>query len=266
MIQMKTGDYEIYQSSSDSRLLDLILSGDAGASFYLIRVKYQKELHGVIYNYFKKINIKFSNGNDLEYWLYKFQNYMDSPTKIEGKNQFDSVKHRDNIHNWLCCCCRYFLFNYKMLEVSVPDDMLKTFCSDVYSMDREPKIYDCNMLEIKMADYFYDFLDIRDTYIMYSYLYCIKKRLVIVHLDEKIADVLIRCGYSGMSAEYVRKIKNKSISKANKFFSKKRENFRRHFSPYNVDNKNSSCEEILLKRRNAIMLELGIYGDFLQMR
>jgi ubiquinone biosynthesis protein Coq4 len=99
---------------------------------------------------------------------------------------------------------------------------------------------------------------------MYSYLYCTEKEIHIVHLDEKIADTLTDCGYSGISAEYVRKIKTKSIHKANVFFSKKYNNSHRHFSLLcNMDTEDFCYEEILTERRKTIMLKLGIYSDFL---
>jgi hypothetical protein len=263
-------DYKTYQSLSDNKLLDLILSGDINASYYLICIKYQKELYRVIFNYFREVFIKFSNSSDLEYWLYKFWNYMDCPTKITEKNQFYNIKYRNNIHNWLCKCCKYFLLNYKMVEVFVPDAIkLKIDCSDDYNIIEDDKLkeFDSNVLKIKMADYFFIFLNIRDSYIMYSYLYCAKKGIYIVHLDEKIADTLTDCGYSDMSAEYVRKIKNKSIKKANNFFSKKYDNSGRHFL-FSIDNSNmnirdSRYEEILTERRNIIMLNLEIHSDFL---
>jgi hypothetical protein len=152
-----------------------------------------------------------------------------------------------------------------MIEVYVSDDIkLNIACSDDYS-DPKPKKIDSNILKIKMIDYFFNFLCIRDNYIMYSYLYCIEKKNYIVHLDEKIANVLIDCGYSSMSPEYVRKIKNKSIIKANKFFEKKYgDTSQRHFSLlYDIDIGYSCYEEILIERRNRVIVELGINNDFL---
>jgi hypothetical protein len=184
---------------------------------------------------------------------------MDCPTKIAGKSQFENIKHKDNIHNWLCQCCKYFLLNHKMIEVYISDDIIqKTVCSDEHNTDCKPQEFDNNVFKIEMADYFFNCLDVRDSYIMYVYLYSMEEEIYINRLDEKISDTLINCGYSNMSAEYVRKIKSKSISKARNFFFKNRDNFRRHFPLILSDYK-----EIIVERRKVIMLKLGICSDSL---
>jgi hypothetical protein len=221
---METNDYEMYQHLNDNELLHLILSGDTNASFYLIGVKYHKQLCGLIFKYFfQSFNISLLN-DDLEYWLYSFQNYIDTPTKIAGKSQYANIKNKDDVKSWLYRCCRYFLYHFGRInsdisavdwEIVDTDD--KTDGSDT---DSESEEYDKNLLKLKTADYFYNFLSDRDIYIMYTYLYYQEKGISTVHLDEQIANDLISCGYKDMTADHVRIIKNRSMEKAKKFFRK----------------------------------------------
>jgi hypothetical protein len=227
---MKTNDYRTYQLMNDSDLLELILLGDMNASFYLTGIKYQKPLYGVIHNSFKASNINLSNNDDLEYWRYKFQNYMDSPTKIAEKNQFANIKCKDNIQRWLCQCCRYFIFNHGKIAICIFDvNLAADICFDDFDTDAA-EAEECyrQTLKIKTADYFFNFLSYRDSYIMYTYLFCEETGISTLHLDEKIADALTNYGFTNISAEYVRKIKSKSLNKAKKFFEKKEKtmNFR----------------------------------------
>jgi hypothetical protein len=279
---MKTNDYVTYQLMNDSELLELILSGDTNAIFYLIRIKYRGKLYGVIHNSFKAFNNDLSNDNDLEYWLYRFQDYMDRPTKIAGKKQFANIKCKDNIQSWLCRCCRYFILNHGKIEVCIFDGNLVTdICSEDFDTDAESEELYRHTLKVKMADYFFNFLNCRDSYIMYTYLLCEETGISTLHLDEKIANVLINHGFPDMSADHVRKIKSKSLDKAKKNF-KKTINFGDifHLLIYDMkkvqkkeccettkqsieENKHPSYKDILFEKRKIVMSKLGIEQDFL---
>jgi hypothetical protein len=205
----------MYSPLTDYQLIDLILSGDTNASFYLISMKYQKELYKVICKYLKKFHSKFLDDTELEYWLYKFQNDMDTSTKIEGKSKFGQINDRNNLKIWLCQCCKYFLLKCKKIDNNYNID-LETPDIDDCSTDSEPKEQYRDMLKQKARDYLCSSLSNRDIYIMSTYLYCMEKEFAIVHLDEKISIVLSEHGFPNMTAEYVRKIKNKSLNKAKK--------------------------------------------------
>lgn len=212
---MKSNYYKMYSPLTDYQLIDLILSGDTNASFYLISMKYQKELYKVICKYLKKFHSKFLDDTELEYWLYKFQNDMDTSTKIEGKSKFGQINDRNNLKIWLCQCCKYFLLKCKKIDNNYNID-LETPDIDDCSTDSEPKEQYRDMLKQKARDYLCSSLSNRDIYIMSTYLYCMEKEFAIVHLDEKISIVLSEHGFPNMTAEYVRKIKNKSLNKAKK--------------------------------------------------
>jgi hypothetical protein len=53
-------------------------------------------------------NIKYVDENLLEYWLYKFCNFIIVPTKIKGKSKLENI-NPDKVPNWLCKCCENFL-------------------------------------------------------------------------------------------------------------------------------------------------------------
>jgi hypothetical protein len=281
--------YESYQSLNDSQLRDLILAGDEIASFYLINVKYGGVLYKIVGKYLGKLHRKLSDAIEREYWLDKFRDYMNRPTKIEGKSQFEGVENKDNLKSWLCTCCENFLKNYKNIDSNRDIDPETVVADDYNAAESESEECYTNILKREMMDYFFFYLSDRDTYIMYLYLYCGREEINMVHLDEKIADVLLNHGWSDMTAEYVRKIKNKSINKAKNFFSKKIINtgkFSATFFPYIMEtstknarkgktngeyekkrrfaeeNKNISDEENFLKRKKFIMLRLGIERDF----
>jgi hypothetical protein len=132
-----------------------------------------------------------------------------------------------------------------------------------------------------MADYFFNFLNYRDSYIMYTYLFCEETGISTLHLDEKIANVLVNHDFPDMSADHVRKIKSKSLDKAKKYFIKTR-NFGDifHLLIYDMkkvqkkescettkqsieENKHPSYKDILLEKRKIVMSKLGIEQDFL---
>jgi hypothetical protein len=274
---MEATDYSTCQKLDDSQLLDLILSGDINASFFLICVRYQQKLYGLIHKYLKKFHSKLLDNTEQEYWLYEFQRYMNSPTKITGKNRFKEIKHIDDIKSWLCQCCKNFMYDRKKNDID-----LETFNINNYDTYSEMEEQSQTMLKRKMLYYFSVSLSVRDTYIVYSYLYCIEKEITIVRMDKKLTDVLIEHGCPNMTAEHIRKIKNKSFVKANKFFDnheivfgdifvllietavkvKTEKNSRTEKYFVDVD-KNSSYKDVLIKKREAVMLSLGIERDFL---
>jgi hypothetical protein len=267
-------NYETYQSLNDCQLLDLILLGDMSASFYLISLRYQKVLHKIIGEYLKKLRKKISDLTEQEYWLYKFQNYMDSPTKIAGKSRFEGIEHKDNLKSWLCGCCNVFLKKHMDTDANYDINREVPDTNDYDMMESESEEHHLNMMKQEMRDYFFIFLSDRDAFIMYTYLYYIQKRIFIVHLDEKITDVLINHGCPNMTADHVRKIKNKSLAKARNFFSKIKHNDINNKKSKTKDkyemkkdfvaeNKNLSDEEDIIKKREVIMQLLGIERDFI---
>jgi hypothetical protein len=244
-----------------------------------ISVKYQKELYKLISKYLKKFHSKLVDNTELEYWLYEFQNYMDTPTKIVEKNRFEGITHRENIKSWLCQCCKYFLFNRKKIDI-----YSKIFDTEDCNTYSESEEWEQDGLKLKMLYYLFSSLNDRDIYIMCSYLYCIEKGITIVHLDEKITNVLIEHSWFDMTAEHVRKIKNKSLVKAKKkakiekkdvifgdIFVLLIEATEKNNEKIKIvkeyggvdDEKNLSYEDILIKKREAVMLNLGIERDFI---
>jgi hypothetical protein len=204
-----------------------------------------------------------TNHDDLEYWLYKFQNYINSPTKIVGKNQFENIENKENIENWLCQCCNFFILHYGNIESSIYDLNLETYATDDFDTDfetdSETEEFNKNTLKLKMADYFFHFSNYRDIYIIYSYLYCEyyeEKGGYIFRPDKKISDTLKNHGFQNMTANHVRIIKNRSYAKAEKFFKKT-------FNQSVEENRNLSYEDILIQRRKTVMSKLGIKRDFL---
>jgi hypothetical protein len=255
---MKPTCYEMYRSLTDCQLVDLILSGDTNASFYLISVKYQQELYKVIFKYLKRFHTKLLDDSELEYWLYKFQDDIDTLTKITKKHKLGQINNRHNIKTWLCQCCKHFLLKWKKIDTNCDID-LETIVDD-YSTDSESEVQYRDMLKQKAMEYLFFSLSNRDTYIIVTYLYCIEKGFASVHCDEKIANVLSEHGCPHMTAEYVRKIKNKSLNNANKKFKKHETNKKNGDIFLLVVETN---DDFLTERREIIMKTLGIERDFI---
>jgi hypothetical protein len=226
-------------------------------------VKYQKELYKLISKYLKKFNPKLLDDAELEYWLYEFQNYMDCSTKISGKSRFVGIKDVDGIKSWLCQCCKHFLFGCKIndIDLKTPDT------DDAYDTYSESEEQYRETLKWKMLYYFFSYLSVRDIYVMCNYLYCIEDEITVIHLDEKIASALIKHGWQDMTAEHVRKIKNKSLAKAkNKFETGIFGDIFILLIEAGIiadENRELSYEDILIKKREAVMLSLGIEKDFI---
>jgi hypothetical protein len=211
--------YNFFKECSDSKLIELIISGDENVSWYLIGVRYKKALYGVIGNSLG-IYKKFSD-YDLEYCLEKFYNYMISPKAITNDSKFKTLKNCDNIQSWLCQCCSCFLIHDSkqyISTVSINDyDIESVQTSEPYD-DAEAKRNDVRNedLKCKMLDFFVKNLSNRDLYIMLIYMLQNDKQLHIVHLDDKIADVLNQYHKECFSGSEVRKIRTRSIDKAKK--------------------------------------------------
>jgi hypothetical protein len=215
--------YNFFEDSSDSKLVESIILGNRNASYYLINVRYKKVLYGVIGNSLGK-HKKFSD-DDLEYWLEKFYNYMISPNRIIKSNKFENLKNSNRVKNWLCRCCSLFLIRavhqQSIQTVSIYDcEHVPT--SDIYD-DTEAKLSDDRKeyLNRKILRFFSETLSDCDLYIMLTYMLTNNKKIHIVHLDNKIADVLNRCHcrQKYFSGNEVRKIYIRSINKAKKKFS-----------------------------------------------
>jgi hypothetical protein len=260
---MRPSYYETYHSLTDCQLIKLILSGDTNASFYLISVRYQKELYRVIRKNLKKFHFKFLDDTETEYWLQKFQGDMDTPTKIAGKSKFGKINDINNLKSWLCQCCNYFLFKWHKIgnyDIDFDFDTFDALNIEDYVTDSESEEQHRDVLQLKMKKYLCSYLSDRDTYIMSTWLCCMEKEFTTVHFDEKIADVLSEHGYPNMTAEYVRKIKYKAINKAKKFFKKHEIGI---ISGDIFLLLLEGSKNFLTEKRKAIMQHLGIEWDFI---
>jgi hypothetical protein len=205
----------MYQSYSDRELIKTILAGDTDALYYLVIIKYRKELSAVI----DRKSIKTLNKGTniyLEYWLCKFYEHMLIPTKIKKRSKFESIENKDNIQCWLCQCCCNFLIN---------DEEFKTFT--VYSFDFNSLDMSKNLICISghsqsrmrkfilTIETFNKILTNREKYVVFTYLYCEKKQTdTLLHLDKKIAAIL------NTSEGNIRKIKSVAYDKVRKFLNK----------------------------------------------
>jgi hypothetical protein len=216
------GEYNFFENCSDSKLIELTIGGEKDASYYLIKIRYREALYGVIGNNLGK-HKKFSD-DDLEYWLEKFYNYMISPKIITNDSKFENLKNRNNVKNWLCRCCSFFLIRavhkQSISTVSI-DDYECVPTSDTYD-DEEAKLSDDRKeyLNRKILDFFVETLSNCDLYITLTYMLRCNKTIHIVHLDDKIADALNRyhCRQKRFSGDEVRKIYTRSINKAKRKF------------------------------------------------
>jgi hypothetical protein len=208
-----TQNYQMYQSCSDKQLIKAIIAGDMDALYYLVRIKYQKELYAVISKRLTNVLYQYTEP-DLEYWLDKFYNDMTVSTKIKKESKFENIKNQDNIQHWICQCCRTFLINdaeFGNLNVHDFDfNQLHTSESVTYSSKHSQ-----NMMKkfIWAVETFNKILTAREKYVVFTYLYCEKKQPdELLHLDKKIALVL------NTSEGNIRKIKSVAYDKVRKFF------------------------------------------------
>jgi hypothetical protein len=203
-------NYQMYQTCSDKELTAAILAKDPNALYYLVRVKYRKELYGVIGKQFHKVLNKYTD-IDLEYWLYKFYNDMIVPTKIKKKSKFETVANNDNISSWLCQCCRNFLFNDAEFHTIIIYDFDFRELPDPDSMGRQHNSIKISKF-ILTIETINKILTDREKYVVFTYLYCTKKQVdALLHLDKKIAKAL------NTSEGNVRKIKCVAYNKVRKF-------------------------------------------------
>jgi hypothetical protein len=204
----------MYQTCSDKELIKTILEGDIEALYYLVRVKYQKKLYGVIAKYLLKISNNYTD-IDLEYWLYKFCNYMTIPTKIKEQSKFENIKNKENIQSWLCQCCRNFLIN----DVEFNTIIVHYFDFDGLQGEEslESHLKHTQIMTNKFIQAIVTFnkaLTHREKYVVLTYLYCEKKQInTLIHLDKKIADTL------NTSEGNIRKIKSVAYDKIKKYLS-----------------------------------------------
>jgi len=220
--------YEFYEKCSDGKLVKLIISGDNDASYFLIKVRYQQELHGVIGNALKNF-VKFTDDN-LEYWLEKFYAYIIEPKIFADDSKFENIKDTNKIKSWLCRCCSFFLIKHGIKEISFPKNIDYDFesiqDSNTYN-DAEANSEDNRkeFLKLRLLNFFVEHLSKCDLYIMLTYWYNDNKMLHIVHLDDKIANALNRyhCREKCFSGDEVRKIRIRSIDKAKMKFEKEKD-------------------------------------------
>jgi hypothetical protein len=217
--------YEFYEKCSDGKLVKLIISGDNDASYFLIKVRYQQELHGVIGNALKNFE-KFTD-DDLEYWLEKFYAYIIEPKIFADDSKFENIKDTDKIKSWLCRCCSLFLI-HGIDKIFIPKDFDFESIpdSDTYN-DAEANSDDDRkeFLKLIILKFFVEHLTKCDLFIMLTYWYNDNKILHIVHLDDKIANALNRnhCREKCFSGDEVRKIRIRSIDKAKMKFEKEKD-------------------------------------------
>jgi DNA-directed RNA polymerase specialized sigma24 family protein len=200
---------QIYQTCSDKELIETILAKDLNALYYLVKIKYRKELYGVIGKQLHRILNKYTD-IDLEYWLYKFYNYMTVPTKIRKKSKFENITNKNNIQSWLCRCCRNFLLNDAEFQINA-----------IYGFDfdelPEPETQERRQNHITgkfilIIETCNKILSNREKYVVFTYLYCEKKQVdALRYMDKKIADVL------NTTEGNVRKIKSAAYSKIRNF-------------------------------------------------
>jgi hypothetical protein len=202
-----TENYQNYQLYSDKELVNAILKGNIDAVYYIVRIKYQKKMYAVIAKQLIKVLNEYTE-IDLEYWLYKFYNYMIIPTKIKKESKFKNMKNKDNIQHWLCQCCRFFLINdaeFRNLPIHNFDfNRLHTLKSETYSRSMREKF-------IRTIETFNKILTNREKYVVFTYLYCEKKQTdVLLHLDKKLSIIL------NTSEGNIRKIKSVAYDKVRK--------------------------------------------------
>jgi hypothetical protein len=207
--------YQICQSYSDKELIEAILAGDMEVLYYLVRIKYQKELYAVIAKQLTDALNTYTEP-DLEYWLYKFYNHMTVPTKIKKKNKFENIKNQDNIQHWICQCCRNFLIH----DAEFENSNIHNFDFNRFYTPQDETCYSKHSQTvikkfIIIIETFNKILTTREKYVVFTYLYCEKKRPhELIHLDKKIALIL------NTSEGNIRKIKSVAYDKVRKFLNK----------------------------------------------
>jgi hypothetical protein len=212
---MTTKNYQLYQSSSDKELVKTILAGDTKALYYLVRIKYQKALYAVIGKQLAVTLSKYTD-IDLEYWLYKFYNYMTIPTKIKKKSKFENIENKDNVQSWLCQCCWNFLINDEEFKISTIHDF-DFSRSSAYENLTEQSEHSQHIMEkfILIIETINSILTDREKYVILTYLYCEKRHPdELTHLDKKLASSL------DTSEGNIRKIKSVAYDKLRKFLNK----------------------------------------------
>jgi hypothetical protein len=215
MIYMKTTENYRMQLHSDGELIKTILAGDIESLYYLVIIKYREELYAVIGKHLVKSSNKCTDIN-MEYWLYKFYNYLTVPTKIKKKSKFENIKNKYRVRHWLCQCCRYFLINDEEFKIfTVHDfDFSRLSMSEnlIYQSENSQSIIEKFVLIIET---FNKILTAREKYIVFTYLYCEKKQPdVLPCLNKKIAISL------NTTEGNIRKIKSVAYDKVRKFLNK----------------------------------------------
>jgi hypothetical protein len=269
----------MYQTCSDKELIKTILEGDIDALYYLVRVKYQKKLYGVIAKHLLIKTLNNCTDIDLEYWLYKFCNYMTIPTKIKKQSKFENIKNIENIQSWLCQCCWNFLINdveFNTITVHYFDFNRLSEAENLESRLKHAQIITNKFIQAIVT--FNKVLTHREKYVVLTYLYCEKKQIdTLIHLDKKIADIL------NTSEGNIRKIKSVAYDKIKKYLNKSKkcrimdEILIRKFIEGTATEKEVSiiknylieyddieyCYDIILRMRKNAMEKLGIEKDFL---
>jgi hypothetical protein len=205
-------EYTDYQSCTDEELIELFLSGDMNASYYLVMVRYQLILYGLIYKQIK------CPKEDLEYWLIEFYNDVCAPTLKEAKNKFESIEDKNKVKSWLCRCaaslfCKYPHFIVNADFEDYPDDSDCSMETDFYEHiqllipDLIPKIIE-----------YFKTLPPRDLYIILAYLFYENKGKKIYNMDERIAKILQHYGFK-ISGGSVKTVKCRTLRQAKKYFT-----------------------------------------------
>jgi hypothetical protein len=202
-------EYTDYQSCTDEELVELFLSGDMNASYFLVMVRYQKTLHGLIYR------LKKCSNDDLESWLWLIYKDVTTLTLIEAKNKFESIKDKNKVEGWLRQCATSFLCKS---PVTINTDF-EDFADDSDS-DSEIGFYEQLLLIPglipKIIEYFKD-LSSRNLYIVLTYLFYENGDKKIYNIDERIAEILKYYGFK-ISRNAVKTVKCRALQEAGIYF------------------------------------------------
>jgi hypothetical protein len=247
-----------YQKNTDAELVEKSGAGDINALFYLIGVRYKKQLHGVIRNQLKVSGCKYTDYNLLDYWLYRFYCFINVPTK-KGKCKIFSIKNIDKVSNWLCRCCKNFLINDEEFKNPVIcDDLDKLFYDiELIATTEYQSAADCSKTKLKYFILIIMAIDKMLTefekYIILTDLYAKKKYPDITYLNKKIAHVL------STSEGSVKKTKSAVKDKIKSFVNKNID----INTDYFMKNIKECYDKIYMIRKSA-MTKLGIDSDFIE--
>jgi hypothetical protein len=249
-----------YQTNTDAELVKKSSAGDMNALFYLIEVKYQNQLYGVICKQLKDFGIEYPDKNLLDYWLDRFYKFMSVSTK-KGKSKIGSIENVDKVSNWLCQCCKNFLVDDEEFKNPVIcEDSDKFFDIEFMEtteyqssdnpIDCSKKVLKQFILTIVAID---QALTDFEKYIVFTDLYARKKYPDMTYLNKKIASAL------STSEGSVKKTKN-TVKDKIKSFVNKTKNTGEVCLMKNIE----ECYDRIYIIRKSVMKKLEIDSDFIE--